>query len=489
MAQVEALTPLNPAETMPFVGEVLGRLRQSVGNEAAVLGFVGAPWTLAAYVVEGKSSKNYAVIKAMAFREPQILHKLLDHFAESIANYLRYQIDSGAQVVQMFDSWAGQLSPADYDTFAAPYQKKVVDLVKQTHPDTPFILYISGSAGVIERMANTGVDIVSLDWTVDMAEALARMPEHIGVQGNVDPGLLFGSQDAIRDRIDDCVRKARGRKHILNLGTASSRAPLKRTVSSSSKPVSPSWIASEPRFEFRTCTDPDHGASGCVGQHIADLLYQETDAELLLWLRDPSKLTAVPAADPRITLLVGDLRDGAPPRSDRFGDADHPTATAWGDPERAQQVNVVAVKQMLAAPIPRCSSRWCISPPPASSTRTCSYCRRPCPGTEYIQTKAQCLEQLEQHPLAQRIVAVFPTLVFGGRVDGSGVFPQLSHSWSQGGLAGSGSRNGSVRRPTSTSSMPLISPGSAPIWRRVRINPIPRLAKVLCVAWSWGNPP
>ena len=107
MAQVDALRPLNPAESMPFVGEVLGRLRQSVGNEAAVLGFVGAPWTLAAYVVEGKSSKNYAVIKAMAFREPDILHKLLDHFAESIANYLRYQIDSGAQVVQMFDSWAG----------------------------------------------------------------------------------------------------------------------------------------------------------------------------------------------------------------------------------------------------------------------------------------------------------------------------------------------------------------------------------------------
>lgn len=218
LAQVEALRPLQPAESMPFVGEVLTRLRQSVGNEAAVLGFVGAPWTLAAYVVEGKSSKNYAVIKAMAFREPALLHRLLDHFAESIAVYLRYQIDSGAQVVQMFDSWAGQLSPADYDTFAAPYQKKVVDLVKQTHPDTPFILYISGSAGVIERMARTGVDIVSLDWTVDMAEGLARLPEHVGVQGNVDPGLLFGTPEAIRDRIDDTVRKARGRKHILNLG-------------------------------------------------------------------------------------------------------------------------------------------------------------------------------------------------------------------------------------------------------------------------------
>jgi uroporphyrinogen decarboxylase len=218
LSQVEALRPLNPAESMPFVGEVLTRLRSAVGNQAAVLGFVGAPWTLAAYVVEGKSSKNYAVIKAMAFREPELLHKLLDHFAESIAAYLRYQIDSGAQVVQMFDSWAGQLSPADYDTFAAPYQKKVVDLVKQTHPDTPFILYISGSAGVIERMARTGVDIVSLDWTVDMAEGLARLPEHVGVQGNVDPGLLFGTQKAIQERIDDTVRKAHGRKHILNLG-------------------------------------------------------------------------------------------------------------------------------------------------------------------------------------------------------------------------------------------------------------------------------
>ena len=122
MAQVDALRPLNPAESMPFVGEVLGRLRQSVGNG---LPFWASwvPLTLAAYVVEGKSGKNYAVIKAMAFREPDILHKLLDHFAESIANYLRYQIDSGAQVVQMFDSWAGQLSPADYDTLQRPIRR------------------------------------------------------------------------------------------------------------------------------------------------------------------------------------------------------------------------------------------------------------------------------------------------------------------------------------------------------------------------------
>jgi uroporphyrinogen decarboxylase len=217
-AQVDALRPLYPAETLPFVGEVFQRLRQSVGNQAAVLGFVGAPWTLAAYAVEGRSSKNYAVIKAMAFQEPALLHQLLGHLADAIATYVRYQIESGAQVVQLFDSWAGQLSPLDYDVFAAPYQKRVVDQVKATHPDTPLILYISGSAGVLERMATTGVDIISLDWTVDMADGLARLPSHLGVQGNVDPGLLFGTPEAITARVVDTVRKARGRRHILNLG-------------------------------------------------------------------------------------------------------------------------------------------------------------------------------------------------------------------------------------------------------------------------------
>tara|TARA_Y100001968_G_scaffold333813_1_gene399773 strand:- start:7120 stop:7662 length:543 start_codon:yes stop_codon:yes gene_type:complete len=154
----------------------------------------------------------------MAFKEADLLHKLLNHFAESIGKYLCYQIDSGAQVVQMFDSWAGQLSPTDYDTFAAPYQKKVIDIVKNYHPNTPMILYISGSAGVIERMANTGVDIVSLDWTVDMKDGCIRIPENVGIQGNVDPGILFGNKKMICERILDTVKKAKGRKYILNLG-------------------------------------------------------------------------------------------------------------------------------------------------------------------------------------------------------------------------------------------------------------------------------
>jgi uroporphyrinogen decarboxylase len=216
--QIDNLRTLEPEESLPFVREILQALRQEVGNEAAVLGFVGAPWTLAAYAVEGKGSKTYSVIKGMAFSEPAILHQLLGKLADAIALYVRYQIDSGAQVVQMFDSWAGQLSPQDYETFALPYQERVVRQVKETHPDTPLILLVSGSAGVLERMPKSGVDIVSVDWTVDMAEARARLGWDVKVQGNMDPGVLFGSQEFIRDRILDNIRKAGNKGHIFNLG-------------------------------------------------------------------------------------------------------------------------------------------------------------------------------------------------------------------------------------------------------------------------------
>ncbi|WP_398336429.1 NAD-dependent epimerase/dehydratase family protein [Vulcanococcus sp.] len=167
------------------------------------------------------------------------------------------------------------------------------------------------------------------------------------------------------------------------------------------------------------------GASGCVGQHIADLLYRETNAQLLLWLRDPEKLTAVPRQDPRITLLVGDLRDVEPHRA-QIASATRiiHTATAWGDPERALQVNVVAVKAMLAATDPAVLEQVVYFSTASILDRQLQLLPEAMAyGTEYIQTKAQCLQQLEQHPLAERIVAVFPTLVFGGRVDGSGPFP------------------------------------------------------------------
>jgi uroporphyrinogen decarboxylase len=216
--QVDNLRELNPEESLPFIKQILQGLRDEVANKSTVLGFVGAPWTLAAYAVEGKGSKTYSVIKNMAFSDPTVLHQLLGKLADAIATYVRYQIDCGAQVVQMFDSWAGQLSPQDYDTFALPYQKRVFDQVKQTHPDTPLIILVSGSAGVLERMPKCGADIVTVDWAVDMAEARERLGKHVKVQGNIDPGVLFGSKEFIRDRILDTIRKAGNRGHILNLG-------------------------------------------------------------------------------------------------------------------------------------------------------------------------------------------------------------------------------------------------------------------------------
>jgi uroporphyrinogen decarboxylase len=207
-AQIDQLRPLEPEASLPFIKTILQALRQEVDNQSTVLGFVGAPWTLAAYAVEGKGSKTYSVIKNMAFSDPTVLHKLLAKFADAIAIYARYQIDCGAQVVQMFDSWAGQLSPQDYDVFALPYQQRVFEQVKQTHPDTPLILLVSGSAGVLERMGKSGADIVTVDWSVDMADARARLGKEVKVQGNLDPGVLFGSKEFIRDRIHDTVRKA-----------------------------------------------------------------------------------------------------------------------------------------------------------------------------------------------------------------------------------------------------------------------------------------
>lgn len=218
MEQVDRLTPFQPEESLPFIREILQTLRSEVKNEATVLGFVGAPWTLAAYAIEGKSSKDYTTIKSMAFSQPAILHRFLEKLADAIATYACYQIESGAQVIQMFDSWAGQLCPQDYEIYALPYQQQVFRKVKAMHPETPLILLASGSAGLLERMTKSGADIISVDWTVDMADARVRLGKEMKVQGNIDPAVLFGPKELIRDRILDTIRKAGNRGHILNLG-------------------------------------------------------------------------------------------------------------------------------------------------------------------------------------------------------------------------------------------------------------------------------
>ncbi|MBC7880155.1 MAG: uroporphyrinogen decarboxylase [Anaerolineae bacterium] len=217
-AQVDAVRILDPEESLGFVRTILQTLRKEVGDEATVLGFVGAPWTLAAYAVEGKSSKDYALIKQMAFTEPELLHDLMVKLADSIARYVIFQIESGAQIVQIFDTWAGQLNPADYKIFALPYEKRIVDQVRKVYPDVPLILYINHSAGLLSHVAESGVNIISLDWTVDMAEARKILGPDMGVQGNLDPCVLLGDQAQIRRRTLEIIEKAGPTGHIMNLG-------------------------------------------------------------------------------------------------------------------------------------------------------------------------------------------------------------------------------------------------------------------------------
>jgi uroporphyrinogen decarboxylase len=217
-AQVDHVHPLDPAASLPFIQEILSTLRREVSGKATLLGFVGSPWTLACYAIEGKGSKDYAHIKAMAYQEPQLLHQLLGKLADGIARYVCYQIDSGAQVVQLFDTWAGQLSPEDYETWALPYEQKIVSHVKQIHPDTPLVLYINGSGGLLERVGRTGIDVMSLDWMTDIAEARQRLGGSLAIQGNLDPMVLLGSPDLIRQRTQAIIRKAGPTKHIMNLG-------------------------------------------------------------------------------------------------------------------------------------------------------------------------------------------------------------------------------------------------------------------------------
>jgi uroporphyrinogen decarboxylase len=232
------LRELDPIQSTPFVQEALQELRKAVSHtDTAVLGFVGCPYTLATYLVEGKSSKDYLLIKQMMLNEPQLLHAILQHLTTQIAQYAIYQIDSGAQLIQIFDSWAGHLSPYDYDTFAAPYQKQILDTIKATHPTVPTVLYIKHSGALIERMAATGVDVVSLDWTVDMTtgrnlidqgrfdagivtlEQYEQQLHRGGVQGNLDPAILYAKdQSVIYDRTIEILQKAGPMGHVMNLG-------------------------------------------------------------------------------------------------------------------------------------------------------------------------------------------------------------------------------------------------------------------------------
>merc|ERR1719217_1066243 len=216
--RVDTMTKMNPEEACPFVGSVLRDLRKEVGNEATVLGFVGLPYTLATYLVEGQTSREYLEIKKMGLSDPKLLHQMLQTLCDNIGEYACYQIENGAQVIQVFDSWAGHLSPRDYDEFALPYQKQVIAKIKSKHPEVPVIIYIKQSGALLERMASSGADIVSVDWTVSMDEAMRRLGPDIGVQGNLDPAVLMGPHDQIKERTEEILKMTGGKNHVMNLG-------------------------------------------------------------------------------------------------------------------------------------------------------------------------------------------------------------------------------------------------------------------------------
>lgn len=214
-SEVARLARFDPAERIGFTGEILGRLRREVGGNAAVLGFCGAPWTLASYMIEGGGSKSFAVIKTMMLRDAATLRQLLDLCADVAAEVLSFQIASGAQAVQLFDTWAGELSPEDYREWALPAARRTIAGIRRQ--GAPVILYVNGCGGILEDMAGSGADVLSVDWRLSIAEARRRVPGK-ALQGNLDPAVLLGTPEETRRRTRALVAQTGGRAHIVNLG-------------------------------------------------------------------------------------------------------------------------------------------------------------------------------------------------------------------------------------------------------------------------------
>jgi uroporphyrinogen decarboxylase len=212
---VSRLHRFDPAEKIAFTGEILRRLAAEVGERAAVLGFCGAPWTLASYLVEGGGSRSFAVIKEMMFREPGTLSRLLDLLADVAADVLSFQIASGARAVQLFDTWAGELTREDYRAWALPAVARAIAGIRRT--GEPVLLYVNGCGHLLEALAESGADALSIDWRVPFAEARRRLPGR-PLQGNLDPALLLGTPEEVMRRTRALLEESGGQRHVVNLG-------------------------------------------------------------------------------------------------------------------------------------------------------------------------------------------------------------------------------------------------------------------------------
>ncbi|NWF75779.1 MAG: uroporphyrinogen decarboxylase [Nitrospirae bacterium] len=214
---VERLVIPDIEEDLSFVLETIRILRKELKNKVPLIGFSGAPFTLATYMIEGGTSRNFLHTKKLMFQHSNVFDYLMEKIATTITAYLSAQIHSGVQAVQIFDTWAGILSPVDYKTYALPYVKKVISEIKKE--GVPIIYFVNDCAGILREVKKAGADVIGIDWRIDIADAIKKLGKKLVVQGNLDPCSLFLSREKLEDRIKDILWKGENAKgHIFNLG-------------------------------------------------------------------------------------------------------------------------------------------------------------------------------------------------------------------------------------------------------------------------------
>lgn len=214
---VERLIIPDVEEDMRFVFDTIRILRKELENKVPLIGFSGAPFTLATYMIEGGSSKNFLHTKKLMFQYGSVFRYLMEKLTDTVVSYLSAQIKAGAQAIQIFDTWAGILSPVDYKEFAFPYVKKAISDLKKE--GVPIIYFVNNCAGLLKEVRKSGADVIGIDWRIDMSEAVRRLGKKLVVQGNLDPCALFLPKENLEERVKDILwegESARG--HIFNLG-------------------------------------------------------------------------------------------------------------------------------------------------------------------------------------------------------------------------------------------------------------------------------
>jgi uroporphyrinogen decarboxylase len=215
-AGISALRVPDPDAELSYVMEAIRLLRRALDGKVPLIGFGGAPFTLLTYVVEGQTGKQFADTKRLLFTAPEAAHELLGKITDTTIAYLSAQIRAGAQVVQLFDSWVGQLAPEDFREFAAPYVKKTIDALKPL--GAPIIYFANDGAMLLEDAATLGADALGIDWRVPLDKARARTGPNVTLQGNLDPCVLFSTPQVIERRAADVLRRAGATRHVFNLG-------------------------------------------------------------------------------------------------------------------------------------------------------------------------------------------------------------------------------------------------------------------------------